>query len=239
MPLTLDNLTTLKRTFEAQEHEFLNDRAYISEEAITERIEEVDPNWTLEILSKTARQTFGRDVSIIVTVRLTISGTSRDGVGMAKVQGKTGYKDYKTKEFVEYPDAQHTEVNEAEKSAATDALKRAARLFGIGRYLLATPKWVIDVPSMARWLNGGKPVENAATSPENDESAHSAMVTPKTSKQASTGNSGGWWVDNTNIQLVMAELQTSPGKAASTLGKKIADFASATELIEAYKAKAS
>lgn len=81
--------------------------------------------------------------------------------------------------------------------------------------------------------------QTTATSPENDEPAHSAMVTPKTPKQASTGNSGGWWVDNTNIQLVMAELQTSPGKAASTLGKKIADFASATELIEAYKAKAS
>lgn len=236
MPLTPENLTILKSHFEANEHEFLNDRAYISEEAITERIEEVDPNWTLEILSKTARQTFGRDVSIIVTVRLTINGTSRDGVGMTKVAGKVGYKDGKN--WIDLPDEKHTEVNEAEKSAATDALKRAARLFGIGRYLLATPKWVIDAPSMFTWLNGGKPVENAATSPENDESAHSAMVTSKTQKQASTGGSGGssnWWTDNANIQKVMAEIKTSPGSAASKLKKTVKDFASADELIAAYQ----
>lgn len=80
---------------------------------------------------------------------------------------------------------------------------------------------------------------NAAASPENDEPGHSAMVTPKTQKQASTGGSGGWWTDTAAIQQIMSDLQTSPGKAASTLGKKIADFGSATELIEAYKAKAS
>lgn len=213
MPLTQDNLTTLKRHFEAHEHEFLNDNAYITEAAITDRIEEVDAAWTLEILNKSARQTYGRDTSIVITVRLTINGTSRDGVGMAKVVGKTGeWKDRnkrdkkKPDDWIEYPESDHSEVNEAEKSAATDALKRAARLFGIGRYLLTLPDNVRDYRSMERWLSGQNAHQNNAASPQNRETASNNPHVHNGGKNAQNGHSDGFIENGTTDTAILKAL---------------------------------
>lgn len=144
--LSNNDMKVLKRPFAARHHEFLKGRAYITEMAITERIEQVDPSWSLEQIALYNRE--GAGMQIICTMRLTIKGVSRDGVGMSSVV-VTKPKEDKLKEGK----TEVSEANEAEKSAATDAMKRAARLFGIGRYLLNLPEFVTDERSMARYLS--------------------------------------------------------------------------------------
>lgn len=150
--LTKEDLQILRSRFAAQEHEFHRGNAYLTESAIATRIEEVDPSWTLEIVSKDKRD----DIYTII-VRLTIGGVFRDGVGMASAlfDKNTGT----------------TEVNEPEKSAATDAFKRAARLFGIGRYILDFPDDIKDMGALKRYLGEGKqnPYSNAPKAPTTDE----------------------------------------------------------------------
>src|SRR4249919_1398354 len=102
--LNADDLKVLKRPFPRADHEFIRGFVYLSEDAITDRIEEVDPAWTFEITSIEHIQT-----DAIAYGRMTIKGVTRDGVGMQKLNDKT----------------------EAAKGAATDALKRCARLFSI------------------------------------------------------------------------------------------------------------
>lgn len=130
--LTAEDIKTLKRPFPAKYTEFLNGLAYIGEALVTSRIEEIDPAWQFEIVS------VQRSDGIVTALgRLQIKNVTRDNVGMAKVvptKSGTG------------------EANEAEKSAATDALKRCARLFGVGRYLLTLPDSVKDVVSLEKYL---------------------------------------------------------------------------------------
>lgn len=139
MSLTHDDMKKLKAFFDASDHEFdYNKNAYITEGAITDRIETVDPAWSLS-----EPKIFWRDGEkgthiCEVTVVMTIKGASRGAVGQKEiVLTKNG----------------NAEANQAAKSAATDALKRAARLFGIGRYLLSLPKDVSDPKTMAKWLS--------------------------------------------------------------------------------------
>jgi len=148
--LTKEDLHILRSRFAAQEHEFHRGNAYLTESAIATRIEEVDPSWTLEIVSKDKRE----DIYTIV-VRLTIGGVFRDGVGMASAlfDSKTGT----------------TEVNEPEKSAATDAFKRAARLFGIGRYILDFPDDIKDMGALKRYLGESNPYNAKPAAPANDD----------------------------------------------------------------------
>lgn len=236
MSLTKDDLATLKRRFEAHEHEFLNNNAYITEAAITDRIEEVDAEWTLAILSKDKRQTYGRDVSIIITVRLTICGVSKDGVGMARVIGKTGeWKDKNKKnkvkpdDWIEYNEADHTEVNEAEKSAATDALKRAARLFGIGRYLLTLPDNVRDSASMARWLIDENAYQNGATSPNSRNKPQSGATT---SNGAQNGSQAEIWPTEETVGILLERIRKPGGLAPNANLTDIARWASVEDALD-------
>lgn len=141
--LELQDLEILRKEFSPQQHEFLNGNAYITESAITTRIEDVDPSWTLERID-----IFTRGEQVIVTMRMTIKGVSRDGVGMCKITTKQT-RNNQGDVTAEY------EVNEAEKAAATDAMKRAARLFGVGRYLLDLPSNVKDMASLVKHMGGG------------------------------------------------------------------------------------
>lgn len=115
MALTTEDAQILNGLFPFDQHEF-NPRGfvYISEQAICARLDQVDPSWHWDIKSVQVRD----NVAVCVGT-LTVKGVTREGVGMDKILENAG---------------------EAEKSAATDALKRAARLFGIGRYLLDNPK---------------------------------------------------------------------------------------------------
>lgn len=147
--LTKEDLTILKAPFKATEHEFLRGFVYITEFAIVTRIEDVDPAWQFEITALDSRPTTGGkdQVQITCTAALTINGVTRYGVGQAKAYETKPYTDKGTGET-----KLTEEANEAEKSAATDALKRAARLFGIGRYLLVLPDDIKNEGQLATWI---------------------------------------------------------------------------------------
>ncbi len=130
--LTREDVQTLTAPFTASEHEFHRGFVYITESGITNRIEQVDPSWELKTNWIIQRDNFNT-----AHVTLTICGVSRDGIGMATQEyTKDGAKP----------------IGEPEKSAATDAMKRAARLFGIGRYLLDAPKDMNET-TLRKWLN--------------------------------------------------------------------------------------
>jgi hypothetical protein len=114
MALTNEDLIALARPFRMADHEFKEKYVYIAEEAVTGRLDEVDPSWQFEILEVGSN----RDKQVFVTARLTVKDVSRCNTGMQDVNNGPG---------------------EPEKGATTDALKRCARLFGIGRYLLGAP----------------------------------------------------------------------------------------------------
>lgn len=115
----------LQRPFAKAEHEFKGGFAYVKEESIVARIEEVDGSFDWHLSGPV--EFYGNDA--IAIGQMTIKGVRRDGVGMAPLT---------------LTDSQSGEVKPAQaepaKSAATDAFKRASRLFGVGRYLLSAPK---------------------------------------------------------------------------------------------------
>lgn len=122
MGLTTEDVRKLQAAFPRKAHEFKGGYVFISEEAISDRLDSVDPSWTFQIIN-----THYTDDQAIVTARLTVGEVMRDGIGMHPLfdVDRNGVKT----------------PNRADpaKSAATDALKRAARLFSIGRYLLEQP----------------------------------------------------------------------------------------------------
>jgi hypothetical protein len=186
MTLTKEDLQILQRPFPAAQHKFKQGRAYISEEAVLNRIEEVDPNWSWERID-----VHQRDRQIIAAYRMTIQGNSKVGEGMALIEMTKEYTDQKTGEI-----KPARESNEAEKAAVTDALRRAARLYGIGRYLLNLPKdekgnpIVNNVTALDKWLNQNypqqppanapKPIQQATSSIENAPNSTNGYETPKT-----------------------------------------------------------
>jgi hypothetical protein len=162
MALTHEQVKELGRPFPLEAHEWRTGRnskdyVYITETAVILRLNEVDPSWTLVITDRAEREysttrknaktgemyTLGAH-ELAITVNLTVCGVTRYGVGMAEIA----------------PDAA-----EADKSAVTDALKRAARLFGVGGYLLNDPP---GKAQFQQWLSGqnGRAVVNAPPAPE-------------------------------------------------------------------------
>ncbi len=126
-----EHVVQLSAPFDVNEHEFVQGKIYLTEEAITRRLDEVDPGWTFAV-TRTAQ----RDDSVTIYAALTVCGVTRESCGTDKLKGGVG---------------------EPEKSALTDALKRCARLFGIGRYLLDMPKSISDHNAVAAWLRSNYP----------------------------------------------------------------------------------
>lgn len=205
MTLTKEDLATLQFPFKANEHRFLQGKAYIREDAITERIEQIDPAWEFKYVEMSSRVAAGSEKPLIFCImNLTIKGVTRSGVGMADVTLTKKGDD---------------EANEAEKSAATDALKRAARLFGIGRYLLDLPPNVKDVVSLREYL-----VATYATTPTPQPPAATAPA-------VATGET-----PQEQIQRVTASLGSSPETvdallAASARKQQAAEPARVSELV--------
>jgi len=137
--MTPQDIELLCKPFDRKDHEFTRGFVYITEGAITARLDAVDPLWSFQLQQVSVR---GRQA--VAHARLSVNGVTRENIGMQTI------------EFVGTTDK---EAGEAEKGAATDALKRCARLFGIGRYLLDAPKEGADFD---RWLNAltGKPATN-------------------------------------------------------------------------------
>lgn len=191
MELTKEDLQILQAPFAFDDHEFINGFVYIREDAIMARIEEVDPGANIIARSQpldihiTGEIDLHIQVSVIVD--LTVCNVTRSGIGTANVV----YKQYRdnagnvNRESI---------VNEAYKSAVTDALKRAARLFGVGRYLLQAPK----ERDFARWLSGlnGQPIQSAPNNqrriPQPQPTAQGevikTIVTSITKKTSTNGN---------------------------------------------------
>lgn len=169
MTLTHYELKILQATFPAKDHKFVEGSrgkmyAYLAEDAIMARVESIDPaaGWSIDGVSV---RKDGDTHSVSVWGTLTIMGVSRSGMGSASVS-LYSFTKKKTGEAVT------GEANEAEKSAATDALKRAARMFGIGRYLLSLPDNVNDVRSLSQWIGSSdesQPDKSAAWQPSDQE----------------------------------------------------------------------
>jgi hypothetical protein len=140
MALLPEDVRALNAIFAPDQHEFNRGFVYITERAICDRLETVDPSWTFILQSIQVR-----DTDAVVAGSLTVKGVTRQGVGMQKIMEKAG---------------------EAEKGAATDALKRAARLFGVGRYLLDAPEERQFAGWLAKLAKGDSP---AAPTPAPDE----------------------------------------------------------------------
>jgi hypothetical protein len=131
--LSTEDCKALNALFPLVDHEFTRGFVYIQERAICDRLDAVDPSWCFDLKSVQVR-----DNDVIVVGTLTLRQTVREGVGMAKIVEKGA---------------------EAEKSAATDALKRAARLFGVGRYLLSAPEEKQFAGWLAKLTRGDAPIE--------------------------------------------------------------------------------
>lgn len=149
MTITSEILKKLKEPFAPSQHEFHRGFTYIKEYAICERLDSIDPNWSFTLTENKDRHP---QVSVVGT--LEILGSRRGNMGMEKVEWTKASK----KARKEDPTAPLVPANEPEKSAATDALKRAARLFGIGRYLLQCPKDLTE-RSLELWLRSRQSLE--------------------------------------------------------------------------------
>lgn len=144
--LTHEDIAILTRPFPLESHKF-NKRGfcYVREQFVTARIEEVDPAWCFEIISEHRAGT--NDQFAVVTARLMIKGVYRTSTGMQMVEYENA-KDDKGK----VTGKTDKEAGEAEKGATTDALRRAARLFGICRYILEMGDSVKDMTALDNWL---------------------------------------------------------------------------------------
>lgn len=191
MGINPEEFKRLAAPFAAKDHEFNRGFIYIEETAICARIEEVDLSWEW----KTIEITRESDVAYVVGA-LTINGVTRYGTGQQVIQ-----RDKEGKES----------VGEATKGATTDTMKRAARLFGIGRYLLQCPKEVKDYgAALNNWLaslNGqravsaqDKPVMDRTPAPIN-ESAQKSSPAPVASKPQPPA----WWPVLGEYQLFMRD----------------------------------
>jgi hypothetical protein len=133
MTFTELDLAKLAYPFKRNEHDFLQGYVYISEESIGERIEKVDPAWSFVIDEMTALGD-----SVVVRASMTVKGVTRSNIGGNPIQ-----RDKKDDKGVYHEMPLYTQADNGVnsfKAAATDAFKRCARLFGIGRYLLSAPK---------------------------------------------------------------------------------------------------
>lgn len=130
--LTAQDMAMLCFPFLAREHKFTQGLAYIREDAIGFRLDKIDPNWHFNQPSFSVNGT-----SVVAVSSLIIKGVVRGNAGAG------------TALISEKPNQMADNMGNAYKGAATDAFKRCARLFGVGRYLLNAPK---EGPEFQRWL---------------------------------------------------------------------------------------
>lgn len=191
MALTHEDLEILKRPFELHQHEFHNGNVYLRENAICDRLDLIDPSWTNDIIKDHTRATGDGKLMAVCLMRITVKGVFRDGEGQAGAVTKkeTG-----------------AETNEPEKSAATDALKRAARLFGIGRYLLDA-RGVSNMKELAVWLKG-LPANGQVNSNGTGKQAAGNINTTWTKEQA-TQFQTHWKSQGLSNENIMAALDVT------------------------------
>lgn len=173
MGINPEDFKKLIAPFLAKEHEF-NPRGfiYIEETALCQRIEQVDLSWEWRVESVNRYDPKGMIATTIG--HLTICGITRSGEGS---------------QMVEFRKGTDIESGEVEKGSETDALKRAARKFGIGRYLLECPKDVKEYgPALNKWLGEIARQQGAPTPPSNSERAPAPQPTQAAKKLDNSAN---------------------------------------------------
>jgi hypothetical protein len=142
------NLARLLEPFESDQHQFLNGFIYIDETAIAKRLDEVAglAGWqTFEPHPPT--QINHNHWSVSLDLALYVDGiwVTRNGRG----EGITAI----SKTF-DWDDVRRTAVmaENTVKKAHTDAFKRVARAWGIGRYILSIPRNVQDNQKLNEWI---------------------------------------------------------------------------------------
>lgn len=166
--LTAEDLEVLRGFFAVDEHEFdYGKNCYIKELSVSERLEQVDPAFSFVIKNIEVRPSAGENGKEVGTVTvhasMTVKGSTRESTGMAVILKSDEKEETKwnndTRKKEKTGVMYTVEANQAEKSATTDALKRCARLFGIGRYMLQFGNDVNDTASLKRWLDKHAPID--------------------------------------------------------------------------------
>jgi hypothetical protein len=178
--MTSADVAALTAPFATRDHEFnYSKMIYLTEDAITTRLDEVDPNWSFRVSLVEHRAD-----KVIIYAALTVKGVTRESNGYDAAEYRSNQD--------RIPD---NETNQREKAALTDALKRCARLFGIGRYILNIPndgrEAVKDHTALNKWLKdnygGGTPANVTPapvnTPPPSTPSADGTGFTPDTARE--------------------------------------------------------
>ena len=195
--MTPEQVKELSAPFAVKDHEFTyNKMIYLTEEAITRRMDEVDPNWSFAI-----RMTEHRADKVVIYAALTIAGVTRERNGFDAAACSKGM-----------PALPENEVHQREKDALTDALKRCARLFGVGRYILDIPKNGNDAvkteKDLAQWLKA-QYASNGNAAPSTPEPAPlPAHLIAWTKEQRKAWvaylENNGWHIDQIKAALDVA-----------------------------------
>lgn len=125
----------LEKPFELDEHGFVEGNPYILKRAYRKRFNNIDPHW-----SEGAPEVIAH-INNVISIRMSIvvSGAMRYGVGTGIVQASRKDKNTGAKIPLDGFDLDR-EYAKAIKSAASDALARAAQEFNVGWYLREIPK---------------------------------------------------------------------------------------------------
>lgn len=147
---TREDSDQLKAPFPARQHGFVKTgqgyKPYITRFEVESRIEEVDPAWQFVIkkVERVASAGTKDGYRVVVHASLTIKGVTREAIGMADVLLTKPRANTNTGEMLT------DEANDPEKAAESDAIKRCAWHFGVGRYL--TKCSASSEQELDRWL---------------------------------------------------------------------------------------
>jgi hypothetical protein len=167
--LSKEQIRQLAAPFSLPEHEFREGGhgeylVYITELPLITRLNDVDPAWELSIKETIILEQPDAPAVVNVFGELTICGVSRANVGTYAAKLQTTEYDPVKKQRVRLDPPRVLPLDDnATKAAATDLLKRCARSFGCGGYLLAAPRLKADSEDaaktmFARWYKQAFPV---------------------------------------------------------------------------------
>lgn len=215
--LSKEDLAILQRPFPLNAHTF-NKRGfcYVKEAFVTARLEEVDPAWQFEIVG--VHRAGAGDQLAVVTARLTLKGSSRSSTGMQAV------------EYTNTKDAQgnvtgktETEAGEAEKGATTDALRHCARLFGVGRYILAMGDSVKNPAQLEAWLRTHYPAGAPATTQQSNGNGNAGGNGKPPADAIDLSKPPVWWKPVLDEIVGWKHFDNVKQHATNALNKLIAD----------------
>lgn len=150
--LTKQDIETLRAPFPPAEIEFLRGYAYVREQAVNNRLSEVDPAWNMQITAWEYRA----ENHVVVMGSMTLGECTRCGVGE---QLNEPAKDRQSGQLLP------PKTLDCAKGAATDLLKRLARLFHVGLYLTELPDKVKDIVTYTAWYNDPTRAQKPPTTP--------------------------------------------------------------------------